>query len=677
FFSNPPLTHNRATSGPSGYSSTATSAVPSRSSSPCSSIYAPLQPPSATCPSPMLVRPPPKRSKGMSFTEYLRGRSDESNQEHVRGYRDLVEAQKRKKGRWDSQRRGAGGKTAGGRERAWIGNGEMGGGEDGFWSRIKQLLASGAGVGAGGASRGGRSFSYYGSLDRSRRNSNDSQEQQDDLEAARRTSPRSQSRNGRSVNSSSRRKPSNLSSLSSVSDADDEGDEDSYSVVSEDDEGFYAAGRGNKDTTPKTPADVMFGSAPGRYARLDWWSWKIRGLVDSSLPLISVEHQRGVSLTPGLDNLSPVAAPGTSSRDSQASHLLLLISLSIRLLSTSSAILSSSFQPHLLRALYHVLSHLSPTSHPLLRSHAQRALFLISQNTGYASPQNLVLANVDYVINSVSQRLSVTRLDPAAPLVLVEMIRLVGSEIVPMVQDLVEDVFEALDDFHGYEEVTVGLWAVLDALMGAMRGDLVLKEEGKEGKQGKERRREGPDEESDWSEFEEWWKTRVEEKRDDEEEEDFGPNPQKPFKSTLPNQEDGPSEFPESIVVPATKPQITAAQIISKSLYFLSHSSPFLRSRVLSLIATAVPLLTAPSVENPQENRQADLLPVIHRAWPYILNRFADTEPYVVLEAAGLIESLATHVGSFMSRRILDDVWPRLRNLLETQDLSDRYIDRY
>lgn len=399
----------------------------------------------------------------------------------------------------------------------------------------------------------------------------------------------------------------------------------------------------------------------------------LQRMNDESAAVI-VEHQRGVSLTPGLDALQPVATANLP-QEARESHKNLLVCLSLRLLATCAELLGSAFQPHLLQGLYHILAYLSPSTHQLVRSHAQQALALVSDSTSYASPQNLVLANVDYVVNSVSQRLSVARLDPAAPLVLVEMIRLVGQPIVPMVQDLVEDVFEALDDYHGYEEVTVGLWAVLDALMKVMAEDVsalpaLLEETGAASR---------PDAERDWAAFVDWFNKR----HDDPAEEEAGAdlpqtNPREPFKSTAaPVDDNDAGGFPEQdadkLETPATRPQFVAAQIIAKALFFLSHSSPFLRSRVLSLVASAVPLLTSPSSpDDPSSTRQGDLLPVIHRSWPYILNRLADTEPYVVLAAADLIEALATHCGQFMSRRILDDVWPRFVSLVEKQQVLDR-----
>ncbi|BGP23532.1 armadillo-type fold domain containing protein [Rhodotorula toruloides] len=380
-------------------------------------------------------------------------------------------------------------------------------------------------------------------------------------------------------------------------------------------------------------------------------------------------HKAGAIETPSLNAYKPVASV-SSTQEARASHRLLLQSLALRLLATAATLLGSSFQPFLMQALYHVLAHLSPTAHPLLRAHARATLQAVSDSTAYASPQNLVLSNVDYVVNSVSQRLSVSRLEPSAPLVLVEMIRLVGKPIVPMVHDLVDDVFEALDDFHGYDEITVGLWAVLDALLKVMEEDLPPPQD----QQAKHSAL--ADADSDWRAFEEWYRIRHDQAKDDEDDvADI--NPQRPFESGFKShkeREDGPAEFPSDTVTPPTRPQVVTAQILSKAMYFLSHQSPFLRARVLSLVASAVPLLARPDLEatTAAGARASDLLPVIHRAWPFVLNRLADHELFVVVEAASLIESLASHVGEFLARRILDDVWPRFRTLMAKQELEDR-----
>ncbi|GAA6002387.1 Tti1p [Rhodotorula paludigena] len=400
--------------------------------------------------------------------------------------------------------------------------------------------------------------------------------------------------------------------------------------------------------------------------------------IDETMPpLRLVEHKKGVTDTPSLDSYKPVAALVTT-RESRASHVLVLSSLSLRLLATSASLLAASFQPFLMHALYHVLAHLSPTTHAYLRAHAQHALALITLATAHESPEALVLANVDYVVNSVSQRLSVSRLEPQAPLVLVEMIRLVGKPIVPMVQDLVDDVFEALDDYHGYEQLTVGLWAVLDALLKVMVDDVPVKVD----EPCKDLMRVDPAD--DWKALEHWLAHRHDEPEKtqiDVEEEAADDarlphdNPKRPFDSGL-KDESAPEDsagatpsFSSDAVAPPTRPQRITAQIVSKAVYFLSHPSPFLRARVLSLLSSSVVLLTLPdpSLSPSSATREADLLPVLHRAWPFVLARLAPPPrepPPVLLAAVELVERLSAHVGPFLARRFADDVWPRLRALL-------------
>lgn len=78
------------------------------------------------------------------------------------------------------------------------------------------------------------------------------------------------------------------------------------------------------------------------------------------------------------------------------------------------------------------------------------------------------------------------------------------------------------------------------------------------------------------------------------------------------------------------------------------------------LLSAAVPVLP-----------ESALLPSIHHAWPFILNRLSDQEVFVVNATATLVEMLATHVGSFMFRRFWDDLWPRFRELLRKLEKAD------
>jgi len=396
---------------------------------------------------------------------------------------------------------------------------------------------------------------------------------------------------------------------------------------------------------------------------------------DESLDaLIPVERSSGLnSLTTILDR-KPLPDSRTAAQTRRLhvqAQRSLLTALSLQTLALTSRILSASFRPLLLTSLYTILSHLT-SPQPIIAQVAEIALVQVAYHTGYASPQNLVLDNVDYVINVVSLRLTYARLSSTAPLVLIAMIRLVGHPIVPLVHDVVDEIFDALDDYHGYETLASSLLAVLVTLIEVMFGEVEATgptEERLRKKAEFDRIDKAPDPENDFARFLGWYEER-ETNRKKEVNEILERAPQHAWGHDRAADEgkehEGSAEAPmEEDEKPPTRTQEVCTQILEKSIYFLSHRSPFLRARILSLIAHAIPVLAS-------GNREGDLLPIIDRGWGLILNRLDDPEPYVVTEAAEVIASLCENVGDFMSRRVLDHAWPRFQKLLHAQKELDK-----
>ena len=394
---------------------------------------------------------------------------------------------------------------------------------------------------------------------------------------------------------------------------------------------------------------------------------------EASDALVPVERKQGLDALTTLLDRRPLpdsnAAAQTRRLHAQAQRNLLTVH-SLSTLALTSRILSTSFRPLLLTSLYTILSHLtSPQS--IIAEFADIALIRVAYHTGYASPQNLILDNVDYVINVVSQRLTHARLSSTAPLVLIAMIRLVGGEIVPLVHDVVDEIFDALDDYHGYETLASSLLAVLVTLIEAMATEVEASgpsEERLRKKAELDRIGNPPDPAADFAKFTGWYGER-EERRRTELEEILERAPEHAWSKERAEMEEqaeadkpGPADSEE---VPPTRTQEVCIRILEKAIYFLSHRSPFLRARILSLIARATPVLAL-------GNREGDLLPLIDGGWGLILNRLDDTEPYVVTEAAEVIATLCKHVGDFMSKRVLDHAWPRFQRLLATQRELDK-----
>ncbi|KZO96381.1 hypothetical protein CALVIDRAFT_563876 [Calocera viscosa TUFC12733] len=315
-------------------------------------------------------------------------------------------------------------------------------------------------------------------------------------------------------------------------------------------------------------------------------------------------------------------------------------SLSLQLLALSSQVLTSNFRALFLQVLYPILHSLvSPI--PTVSATGMCCLQVIAHSTSYASPANMLLSNFDYALDAVSHRLTRTRLDLQATSVLIVLVRVVGKDVVEKAGDVIEECFDRLDEFHGYSVLVEGLMSVLAEVISVLESEEVPAT-------AREPRKFDDEEPLDFAAFVHWYE-HMNDPPPPPVIEDFGPTPQEPW--TNPEKED---EKPPEVEEPEPTPsQALGEEIVAKSMYFLTHGSPLIRARVLHMLCDATPLL-----------RERDLLPYVHSAWPYILNRLEDPEPFVQLEAANFVCALVDHAGEFMSGRIWDDVWPRFRKLL-------------
>lgn len=370
------------------------------------------------------------------------------------------------------------------------------------------------------------------------------------------------------------------------------------------------------------------------------------------------DDQLPVQHVKGLEPVHPMLKIGRPSRVPQVtpSQPMLHRSFSLQLISIAAGILQARFTPLLLYTLYPVLHSLvSPASH--LSSTALATLNFITISTSYASPANLLLSNFDYALDAVSRRLTRRWLDVDATKVLVVLVRLVGSDVVEKAGDVVEECFDRLDEFHGYQVIVEGLVEVLGEVVKVIETD----DETKNNVAGSDLSPSTSQltDEQRLDAFFEWLPRRhdLSSTEEDEVEDDKGKSK---AVEEEPEQQEGAQQPDMDGDPPPTPMQALTKQIVSRSLYFLTHDSPIIRARILALLSASVPVLP-----------EHALLPSVHHAWPYVLNRLSDPEPFVISAAASLVEALVTHVGSFMFRRIWDDVWPRFRVMLNKLDAAD------
>ncbi|KAJ7690676.1 armadillo-type protein [Mycena rosella] len=366
---------------------------------------------------------------------------------------------------------------------------------------------------------------------------------------------------------------------------------------------------------------------------------------DEDAPL-AVQHVKGLG---SLEETLKIVQPSFAKAKNKATQPLLHRTLCLQLLAVISGILQARSTPLLIYTLYPVLHSLvSPVLY--LSSTALATLNFMALSASYASSANLLLSNFDYALDAVARRLTRRWLDVDATKVLVVLVRLIGAEVVEKAGDVVEECFDRLDEFHGYDVIVEGLIEVLGEVIkvieveeAALRGDAPARPSSPS---------ELPRDDEQLPTFFDWLPRRHEHlPLEEPEPDDTDPTPEQP---------DQPQQPPIDEEPPSTPTQTLTKQIVSRSLFFLTHGSPVIRARILTLLAASVPVLP-----------ESALLPSVHSAWPFILNRLSDSETFVVAAATSLIEALVTHVGSFMYRRMWNDVWPRFRTMLAKLDVAD------
>ena len=372
----------------------------------------------------------------------------------------------------------------------------------------------------------------------------------------------------------------------------------------------------------------------------------------------SIEHVKGIA---DLDQSLRIGHGTSFTASRKTSKLILHSMVALQLLSVSARVLQARFTSVLLYTLYPVLqSIISPVSQ--LSDSGLTALNIVTSCLSYASPANLLISNFDYVLDAVSRRLSRQQLDIDAVKVLLVVIRLVGRDVIQKASDVVDECFDRLDEYHGYDLVVDRLIEVLLEIVKVVEEDEdshVVREE-----------EVGltiaiPPDNTRMDAFESWFSSRNDTESHETDSTEYGPAPRHPWGDTGEAAPEGPSADESQVQNDPDTTQITpiqalSKQIVSRTVYFLTHESATVRAKILALLSSAVPVLP-----------ESALLTSIHKAWPFILNRLSDPEPFVVTAAAGLVEALSMHVGSFMYRRVWDDVWPRFRTMLQKLEVAD------
>ncbi|KAK4546694.1 hypothetical protein LTR36_001912 [Oleoguttula mirabilis] len=352
-----------------------------------------------------------------------------------------------------------------------------------------------------------------------------------------------------------------------------------------------------------------------------------------------------------------------------------LQALALRSLALRAQAAGSEFRYELIDALYPVL-HTLATPGRYLQQDSITTLNIFTKACGYSNVKDLIVENVDYLTNAVALKLNAFDVSPQAPQVLLMMVRLAGPSLLPYLEDTVESIFAALEDYHGYPLLVEMLFKVLS----------VMAEEGVKAPQLASEDRKavqssGILHESSHSmrvnELAELLRERAVEaaKQQDEEIAEHEAHPRRPWKKAEDSEkvtdddadsakdeederETGSDEDQQiedtDLPPPAPKTYNLLFKITELTQHFLPVASPSLRASLLTLIRTTVPAIA---------KHENSFLPLINTLWPEIVTRLDDDEPHVQATALDIVSVLCEHAGDFMRGRVVQ-LWP---GMVETQ----------
>ncbi|CAG8437945.1 7515_t:CDS:2 [Diversispora eburnea] len=339
-----------------------------------------------------------------------------------------------------------------------------------------------------------------------------------------------------------------------------------------------------------------------------------------------------------------------------------------------SRIMAMEFRTELNESLYPILEKVGQIN-SRIHNTADITLYHISVWCGYSSKKALILENIDYLINVASRKLNNIHLNPQTPLMLTAMIMIVGPPVLPYLDDSIEEIFDALDYHHMNSYLLSSLALVLYSVVRIISDscereqininkDKYIENNNNNVSSTKNLNTRLSEEITEFIENFSLKKTRtnVQEKRATLEEiEQY-------FLEHHRSKEKSESQEPQDKKPKPTQLQSTCLKIIDKVLPFLSSSSPRIRILILDMMRLSLPVLQSITHE---------LYPLIHRIWPFIVNRLKDKEQIVILGATRLIQSIASTCGDFFASRVVDNMWPTFQELLSQQVIRDQEFLNY
>ncbi|KAM4649696.1 TELO2-interacting protein 1 homolog isoform 2-T2 [Amazona ochrocephala] len=321
-----------------------------------------------------------------------------------------------------------------------------------------------------------------------------------------------------------------------------------------------------------------------------------------------------------------------------------------------AAVLGMEFRLLLLTALYPVLEKAGDKT-LLISEAALGTLADMSEACGYGSVRRLINDNSDYLVNGISLGLRQLAQQPRASRVLDTMLRHSDASLLPLVEDVIQDVLSTLDQCYNSQAST--FLGVLHSLMSALVqwfGSSCSEEQQQQSTECQGRTSSPRPQAVTTRDMEQFFLNYIRQKQiaegdvpdSEDEEADEAPPLAKPE----------PNNCETEAAAPLPSHAQLAKDVLGRCIHLLSDGSLHVRLKVLDVLELCVTVL------HPHRNH---LLPMAHRVWPALVTRLISDDPLAVLRAFKVLCTLAQKCGDFLKPRFSRDVLPKLTSSLLSQ----------
>ncbi|XP_010071675.1 PREDICTED: TELO2-interacting protein 1 homolog, partial [Pterocles gutturalis] len=321
-----------------------------------------------------------------------------------------------------------------------------------------------------------------------------------------------------------------------------------------------------------------------------------------------------------------------------------------------AAVLGKEFRLLLLSALYPVLEKAGDKT-LLISETALGTLADMCEACSYDSVQCLINENSDYLVNGISLNLRQLAHQPHASQVLDTMLRHSDASLLPLVEDVIQDVLSALDQSYSHQASTFlrVLHSIMTALVQWFGSSCSEEQQRRQSAKGQSRAVSQGQQAVTKHEVEKFFLDYVRQKQIAEgnlpdtgdEEADEVP----PLAKLEPDSSDtGEAPLPSHAQL--------AKDVMERCIHLLSDRNLRVRLKVLDVLELCVTVL------HPHGNH---LLPMAHRVWPALVTRLISDDPLAVLRAFKVLCTLAQKCGDFLRQRFSKDILAKLTSSLLSQ----------